>query len=50
MINAGRIVAAGSPSDIMTSSCPSRPDADLNDPFIALMAGESTKRSNVYTD
>ena len=37
MINAGRIVAAGSPREIITEACPDRPDADLNDAFIAFM-------------
>jgi ABC-2 type transport system ATP-binding protein len=38
MINEGRIVATGSPADIIASACPGRPGADLNDAFIALMA------------
>jgi len=38
MINEGKIVAAGSPADIIASACPDRPDADLNDAFITLMA------------
>jgi ABC-2 type transport system ATP-binding protein len=37
MINAGNIVAAGSPSEIITAACPGEPDADLNDAFITLM-------------
>ena len=37
MINEGRIVAAGSPREIITEACPDRPDADLNDAFIAFM-------------
>ena len=38
MINEGRIVATGSPADIIRQSCPDKPDADLNDAFVALMA------------
>jgi ABC-2 type transport system ATP-binding protein len=38
MINEGRIVAAGSPDDIIRQSCPDKPDADLNDAFVTLMA------------
>ncbi|MEE9913231.1 MAG: ABC transporter ATP-binding protein [Deltaproteobacteria bacterium] len=37
MINAGHIVAAGSPSEIIAEACPDAPDADLNDAFIRLM-------------
>jgi ABC-2 type transport system ATP-binding protein len=37
MINAGNIVASGSPAEIILSACPGKPDADLNDAFIALM-------------
>jgi ABC-2 type transport system ATP-binding protein len=37
MINEGRIVATGSPADIIRQSCPGKPDADLNDAFITLM-------------
>jgi ABC-2 type transport system ATP-binding protein len=37
MINAGNIVAAGSPSEIITAACPGEPDADLDDAFITLM-------------
>ena len=37
MINAGNIVAAGSPSEIIAAACPGEPDADLNDAFITLM-------------
>jgi len=43
MINEGNIVAAGSPADIVASVCPHRPDADLNDAFIALMARSDAK-------
>jgi ABC-2 type transport system ATP-binding protein len=37
MINEGRIVASGSPDEIVRGSCPGKPDADLNDAFVALM-------------
>jgi ABC-2 type transport system ATP-binding protein len=37
MINEGRIVATGSPADIIAAACPESPDADLNDAFITLM-------------
>jgi ABC-2 type transport system ATP-binding protein len=37
MINAGRIVAAGAPAEIVAQALPGRPGADLNDAFIALM-------------
>jgi len=38
MINEGRIVATGSPSKIICTMFPERPDADLNDVFIHLMS------------
>ena len=38
MINEGRIVASGSPADIIRQFCPDKPDADLNDAFVTLMA------------
>jgi ABC-2 type transport system ATP-binding protein len=38
MINEGRIVAAGSPPEIIAAACPDRPGADLNDAFINLMS------------
>jgi len=38
MINEGRIVAQGSPDDIIAEACPAMPGADLNDAFIRLMA------------
>jgi ABC-2 type transport system ATP-binding protein len=41
MINEGRIVAAGSPADIIRQACPDKPDADLNDAFVTLMAGRA---------
>ena len=37
MISEGKIVAAGSPEEIIRETCPEKPDADLNDAFIALM-------------
>lgn len=37
MINAGNIVASGSPSEIIRAACPGSPDADLDDAFIMLM-------------
>ena len=37
MLNAGRIVAEGSPAEIITAACPDQADADLNDAFIRLM-------------
>ena len=37
MINAGRIVAEGSPAEIVASVCPGLAGADLNDAFIRLM-------------
>jgi ABC-2 type transport system ATP-binding protein len=38
MINEGKVVAAGSPLDIIHNLFPDRTDADLNDAFVALMA------------
>jgi len=38
MINEGKIVATGSPSEIICDMFPERPDADLNDVFIQLMS------------
>ena len=40
MINEGKIVAVGSPSEIIAAACPGRPDADLNEAFITLMTGK----------
>ena len=37
MINQGKIVAAGSPDDIIAGACPGMVDADLNDAFTKLM-------------
>jgi len=39
MIDEGRIVASGSPAEIVAAAVPDRPDADLNDAFIAIMSG-----------
>ena len=39
MISEGRIVASGSPEEIINETCPGRSDADLNDAFVALMSG-----------
>ncbi|MHB9097862.1 MAG: ABC transporter ATP-binding protein [Syntrophales bacterium] len=41
MISDGRIVAAGSREEIIRAACPEKPDADLNDAFVALMSGNS---------
>ena len=38
IINEGKIVAVGSPGEIIAAACPGRFDADLNDAFIALMS------------
>ena len=38
MINEGRIVASGSPVDIIRDALPNQPQADLNDAFVKLMA------------
>jgi ABC-2 type transport system ATP-binding protein len=40
MINEGKIVATGSPAEIIATACPGRPDADLNEAFITLMTGK----------
>lgn len=42
MINAGNIVAAGTPAEIIAGTCPDKPDADLNDAFITLMKRNAT--------
>jgi ABC-2 type transport system ATP-binding protein len=41
MMNTGRIVAAGSPSDIVGNLFPGQLGADLNDAFVKLMRSES---------
>ena len=38
LINEGRIVASGGPDEIIRKACPEKPDADLNDAFIALIS------------
>jgi ABC-2 type transport system ATP-binding protein len=38
MINAGRIVAEGTPERIVAEALPGRPGADLNEAFVALMS------------
>ncbi len=38
MINEGKIVASGSPDEIVRGTCPGKPGADLNDAFVALMS------------
>ncbi len=43
MINAGRIVAAGSPAEIVRDACPEKPDADLDDAFVRIMAPHEDK-------
>jgi ABC-2 type transport system ATP-binding protein len=42
MINAGSIVASGSPAEIIAAACPGKPGADLNDAFITLMMRTDT--------
>jgi len=42
MINAGRIVASGTPAEIVRSACPEKPDADLDDAFIKIMTEEAS--------
>jgi ABC-2 type transport system ATP-binding protein len=37
MINTGRIVASGTPAEIIHNACPDNPDADLDDAFIQIM-------------
>jgi len=41
MINEGKVVAAGSPSEIIGETIPDQPEADLNDAFIKLMSRSS---------
>ena len=43
MINQGRIVASGSPGEIIAQACPDQTDADLNDAFIKLMKDDEDK-------
>jgi ABC-2 type transport system ATP-binding protein len=37
LINEGRIIASGSPDEIVRGACPEKPEADLNDAFIRLL-------------
>jgi hypothetical protein len=37
MINEGKIVAIGSPGEIIAQTCPGEPKATLNEAFIRLM-------------
>jgi len=48
MINEGVIVAQGSPDEIVAHICPEKPDADLNDAFIRLMA--RSERASRYEE
>jgi ABC-2 type transport system ATP-binding protein len=41
MLNQGRIVALGSPAEIIREALPDRPEADLNDAFIKLMSRQT---------
>jgi len=41
MIDAGRIVASGSPAEIVAAALPDRPGADLGEAFVALMQREA---------
>ncbi len=38
MINEGKIVATGSPEEIVAAACPEKGDADLDDAFVKLMS------------
>jgi len=40
LINEGKIVASGSPDEIIRGACPEKPDANLNDAFIKLIKQE----------
>jgi ABC-2 type transport system ATP-binding protein len=42
LINEGRIVAAGSPSELIRETVPDKPDGDLDDVFIAYMSRSAT--------
>ena len=46
MINEGKIVASGSPADIVRQACPENPEADLNDAFVTLMSGRGCGKNN----
>ncbi|OPY10261.1 MAG: putative ABC transporter ATP-binding protein YbhF [Syntrophus sp. PtaB.Bin001] len=43
MINEGRIVAADSPENIISTVCPDKAEATLDDAFVALMTGQPGK-------
>jgi ABC-2 type transport system ATP-binding protein len=43
MINEGKIVAVGSPDEIIRGACPGKQGADLNDAFVALMGNRERK-------
>lgn len=43
MINAGKIVAAGTPAEIIQSACPGEPGADLDDAFIQIMTSNKAE-------
>jgi ABC-2 type transport system ATP-binding protein len=45
MINEGKIVASGSPDQIVRETCLGQSDADLNDAFVALMSGKTARGS-----
>ncbi len=46
MINEGKIVATGSPADIVRQACPDSPDADLNEAFVTLMTGRACGKNH----
>ena len=46
MINEGRIVASGSPEEIVRGTCPGNPAADLQDAFVALMSDRACHGGN----
>jgi ABC-2 type transport system ATP-binding protein len=41
LINEGRIVASGSPGEIIRGACPEEPDANLHDAFIKLISAQT---------
>ncbi len=41
MINAGSIVASGTPAEIIAGACPGKPSADLSDAFVKWMTRET---------
>ena len=48
MINEGRIVAIGSPGEIIAEACPGEPEATLNEAFIRLMSKNRRGSGNRY--